>query len=259
MADNFELNLGSLRSAMSITMHTHRAAWLWFGRRKNQDNPQNSHAIIGMPRFIMIMDQMKNASAQNDPYADHWLIRMEERLEKARETISSLQDHVDHLLSQVPPAISIEDNINIQPIKLPLYIGCQLGFIGIYMLTEYDTLARRVLLSHHVGMIGRKQMEQWLDQGAHEIRSCYGLAQQYRHAGVTRDDMAANNARAREALEKFGPLPQGVLDGTLRSNYAPALPQLRDGSDAAAEHVAVDDSVLEQSAVIDAEDTTSGA
>ncbi|MHB0818503.1 PFL_4669 family integrating conjugative element protein [Stutzerimonas stutzeri] len=258
MADNIALNLGSLRSDMSITMHTHHAARLWFGRRKSEDSGQSNHTIIGMPRFITLMDQMKNAAAQNDPYADHWLIRMEERLESARSEVRTLADQVDQLLSNVPPAISIAENLNIQPVRLPLFIGCQLGYIGVYLLTEYDTLARRILLAHHTAMIGRKQMEQLLDRGAHEIRSCYGLAQQYRHAGVTRDDMAANNARARDTIEKFGTLPQEVLEGTVRSSYAPALPQLRNSSDSAAEHVA-EDSGLEQGTVEALEGEPNGA
>lgn len=258
MADTIALNLGSLRSDMSITMHTHHAARLWFGRRKSEESGPASHTIIGMPRFISLMDQMKNAAAQNDPYADHWLIRMEERLVAARSEIQALAQQIDELLNKVPPAISIAENLNVQPVRLPLFIGCQLGYIGVYLLTEYDTLARRILLAHHTALIGRKLMEQMLDRGAHEIRSCYGLAQQYRHAGVTRDDIAANNARARDAIEKFGQLPQDVLQGTVRSSYAPALPQLRGGLDAAAE-MGADDSVLEQSTATELEDEPNGA
>lgn len=243
MADTLGLNLGSLRSQMNITLHTHHAARLWFGRRQQQG--QTSHPIIGMPRFISIMDQMKNAAAQNDPYADLWLIRMEEKVQQAREAMTELQESVDKQLKSVPAAISIQDNLNVQPLTLPLFIGCQLGYLGVYLLTEYDTLARRILLANHTAMIGRRQMEKWLDEGAHLLRSVYGLAQQYRHAGVTRDDIAANNARAREAIEKFGELPQDVLEGTNRSNFAPPLPQ-RGGLESAAED-APDGSELSQS------------
>lgn len=223
MADNFAFNLGSLRSQMSITLHTHHASRLWMGRRVQADKA--THSIIGMPRFIALMEQMKTAAAHDDPYADNWLIRMEEKLEAARAALKALTQHVDEHLSKVPPTISIADNLNIQPLNFPLFINCQLGYIGVYLLTEYDTLARRILLANHTAVLGRRQMEQWLDQGAHEIRSAYGLAQQYRHAGVTRDDIAANNARAREAVDKFGELPQDVLEGTRRSNFAPPLPQ----------------------------------
>ena len=66
-------------------------------------------------------------------------------------------------------------------------------------------------------------MESWIDGGAHLLRSLFGLAQRYRLAGVNRDDMAANNARAREAVDKFGTLPQDILEGTRRSQFAPPI------------------------------------
>ena len=53
------------------------------------------------------------------------------------------------------------------------------------------------------------------------MRSLFSLAQQYRYSGTTRDDFAAKNAAARAALEKFGELPQDVLEGTRRSRFAP--------------------------------------
>ena len=35
MADNFRLNIGSLRSDVKLTLHTHHAARIWMGRPKN--------------------------------------------------------------------------------------------------------------------------------------------------------------------------------------------------------------------------------
>ncbi|TQF77705.1 AcaB family transcriptional regulator, partial [Pseudomonas aeruginosa] len=55
------------------------------------------------------------------------------------------------------------------------------------------------------------------------LRSLFSLAQQYRYSGTTRDDFAAKNAAARAALEKFGELPQDVLEGTRRSRFAPPI------------------------------------
>jgi integrating conjugative element protein (TIGR03761 family) len=66
-------------------------------------------------------------------------------------------------------------------------------------------------------------METWIDSGAHLLRSLYGLAQRYRLAAVTRDDMAAKNARAHEAIDRFSLPPQDILDGTRRSQFAPPI------------------------------------
>lgn len=79
------------------------------------------------------------------------------------------------------------------------------------------------ILAHHTALIDRGTLERWLNDGAHALRSLFSLAQQYRYAGATRDDFASKNAVARAALEKFGELPQDVLEGTRRSRFAPPI------------------------------------
>ncbi|HCG1680038.1 TPA: DUF1845 family protein, partial [Pseudomonas aeruginosa] len=82
---------------------------------------------------------------------------------------------------------------------------------------------------------GRRDMEVWLDEGASVLRSLFGLAQSYQFTGATRDDFAANNARAeaaRKMYEKFGEIPQDILEGTRRSNFAPPITRGRSDGDA---------------------------
>ena len=93
--------------------------------------------------------------------------------------------------------------------------------MAVYLLADYDDLARRLILAHHTALIDRSTLERWLNDGAHSLRSLFSLAQQYRYSGTTRDDFAAKNAAARAALEKYGELPQDVLEGTRRSRFAP--------------------------------------
>ena len=78
----------------------------------------------------------------------------------------------------------------------------------------------------------------------HALRSLFSLAQQYRYSGCVRDDFAANNAAARAALEKFGDLPQDVLEGTRRSKFAPPIVRrgLQQRSDETAAALAADES-----------------
>jgi len=108
-------------------------------------------------------------------------------------------------------------------VKLPLFVNAQLGFMAVYLLADYDDLARRLILAHHTALIDRSTLERWLNDGAHALRSLFSLAQQYRYSGATRDDFASKNAVARAALEKFGELPQDVLEGTRRSRFAPPI------------------------------------
>ena len=214
-----QLNLGSLRSAMSLTLHTHHASRIWHGRAPTEGRP----GIIGLNGFISAMNKMKRGAEQDDPYSDWWMLRIEDKLADTKTRLQTLREQVDQALADVPPALSLGENMNVQPVKLPLFVNAQLGFMAVYLLADYDDLARKLILAHHTALIDRSTLERWLNDGAHALRSLFSLAQQYRYSGTTRDDFAAKNAAARAALEKFGELPQDVLEGTRRSRFAPPI------------------------------------
>lgn len=218
-SSSLQLNLGALRSTMQLTLHTHHAARVWHGRAAAEGRP----GIIGLNGFVAIMNKMKRGAEQDDPYSDGWMLRIEDKLTQTKATLQTLREQVDQALADVPPALTLGDNLNIQPVRLPLFINAQLGFMAVYLLADYDDLARRLILAHHTAMIDRRTLERWLNEGAHALRSLFSLAQQYRYSGTQRDDFAANNAAARAAREKFGELPQDVLEGTRRSRFAPPI------------------------------------
>jgi len=219
MPDDLRLNVGPLRSAMQLTLHTHHASRIWHGRAKTAER----QGIIGLNGFVSIMNKMKRGAEQDDPYSDWWMIKVEEKLDNTKARLQVLREQVDQVLASIPPALSVGENCNVQPVKLPLYIGSQHGFLAVYLLAGYDDLARRLILAHHTALIDRYAREAWLDEGAHLLRSTFALAQRYRYSGATRDDLAANNAVARTAREKFGELPQDVLEGTRRARFAPPI------------------------------------
>ena len=219
MVDHYQLNLGSLRSSITLTLHTHHAARLWQGRAARE----GVFGIMGMAGYISVTNLLKQASSQDDPFADWFMLQLEDKVLQAKAELLALTEQVKLVERDLPSQVSIGDNLNIHPVTLPLFIGSQLGFLAVYLLTDYDSLVRRVLLAHHTALIGRADMEYWIDGGAHLLRSLFSMAQQFRLAGVSRDDMAANNARAREAVDKFGTLPQDILEGTRRSQFAPPI------------------------------------
>src|SRR3989344_1369909 len=223
-----QLNLGSLRSAMSLTLHTHHASRIWHGRAPADGRP----GIVGLNGFVSVMNKMKRGSEQDDPYSGWWGLRIEEKPEQTKAALQTLREQVDQVLADVPPALSIGESLNVQPVKLPLFVNAQLGFMAVYLLADYDDLARRLILAHHTALIDRSTLGRWLNEGAHALRSLFSLAQQYRYSGCTREDFAAKNAAARMALEKFGELPAEVMVGSLRSRFAPPIARRGGGTGA---------------------------
>lgn len=255
-----QLNLGSLRSAMALTLHTHHASRIWHGRASAEGRP----GIIGLNGFISIMNKLKRGAEQDDPYSDWWMLRVEEKIADTKARLQTLREQVDQALSDVPPALSLGENLNVQPVKLPLFVNSQLGFMAVYLLADYDDLARRLILAHHTALIDRSTLERWLNDGAHALRSLFSLAQQYRYSGTARDDFAAKNAAARAALEKFGELPSDVLEGTRRSRFAPPInrrslhdgkPEKVESPSAAPAGEATDDEVKDDGAASDEDES----
>lgn len=219
MTDELRMNLGALRSAMQLTLHTHHASRIWHGRAASE----RRHGIIGLAGFVSIMAKMKRGAEQDDPYSDWWMLEIERKLDDTKTRLKVLREQIDQVLADVPPELSLGENLNVQPVKIPLFIGAQLGFLAVYLLADYDNLARRLMLAHHTALIDRHTLERMLDEGSYLLRSTFALAQRYRYSGATRDDCAANNALARAAREQYGELPQDVLEGTRRSRFAPPI------------------------------------
>ena len=188
-----QLNLGSLRNVMLLTLHTHHAARIWHGRPPAEDRS----GIVGLNGFVALMNKLKRGVEQDDPYSDGWMPRIEEKLEQTKASLQTLREQVDEALAWVPPALSLGENLNVQPVKLPLFINSPLGFKVVYLLADFDELARRLILAHHTALINRNTLERGLNDGAHALRSLFSLAQQYRYFGATREDFAAMNAVAR--------------------------------------------------------------
>lgn len=92
-----QLNLGLLRSAMSLTLHTHHASRIWHGRAAAEGRP----GIVGRNGFVSVMNKMKRGAEQDDHYSDWWMLRIEEKLEQTKAALHTLREQVDQALNCV--------------------------------------------------------------------------------------------------------------------------------------------------------------
>jgi len=99
MANPFPLNLGPLRSAMALTLHTHHAVRIWKGRPAGE----GKKGIIGLYGFVRLMNKIKRAAEQDDLYADYWMIRIHEKLEQSRAALALMWDQLNELMGRLMP------------------------------------------------------------------------------------------------------------------------------------------------------------
>src|SRR3546814_11387465 len=90
-----------------------------------------SSDLVGLNGYIAVMNKMKRGSEQDDPYSDWWMLRIEAKLDQTKSPLQSLREQVDQELAGVPAALSLGETLNVQPLKLPLFVNEQTGFASV--------------------------------------------------------------------------------------------------------------------------------
>jgi len=213
---------GTLRGGVVLHLHTHVAQKMWNGRRP--DRGTGKQGIKSIPHFASQLKTINFSAAKDDPYADWWLIQMQDAVDECRVKLRELSDALDSFMkSQMPDEVQIVEALSQKPLAIEIHFEAPLAYQAAYLLADYDKLARRVLMVRHYGLLARAQSEQLLDQGGKLIRSLLSRIDGWRFTGVTRDDVAANNQRAQSAKEKMGDCPADILRGDRRSGLAPLI------------------------------------
>ncbi len=207
---------GPLRGETWITLQTRQAERLVSGRQATAERP----AIIGLTRFGGMTSMLFFCARLDDPYADWWLVKVEDALEHSSREIHDLQNQVDALLNGQPGMhVDIAESLN--PIQVPLKFGNPYAYQGAALLTDFDALVRSVLTARHVGFLNKVQSERILFQSGRAVRRVFASAVGFHNQSVKRKDVTENNARACKAAELMGKVPEEILCGEHRAMHAP--------------------------------------
>lgn len=211
---------GPVRTQGQIVLHTRAAHRLFYGRRK--DEKRDIKPVIGLVRFSTNVNNIFKLAEHNDPYADAVLMKIEDKMTAATTLIDDCIKSVDELLGSMGE-LTITSIDSVEPVVLPLEFKTAYGFMGARLLGQYDRLVRLCLSARHVGLLFADDWGRMVGNTGSKIREVFWLSTSYRYTGVSRDDIAANNAAARRAIDKYGALPQSVLEGTHRARFAPVV------------------------------------
>jgi len=199
---------GVLRGEVWLTVQSHHAQRLILGRAATVEKP----AIVGLVGFADRLRVIWNAARADDPYADWWLIKIDEALQRARSRIKREQAALDECIEQ-RSALQIEVVTTTKPYRVALNFANPYGYWGAHLIAEFDTTARTILTAKHVGLISTNLAEQSLHGCAGAIRSLFAVPLGYRVLRIDRTAVKAGGKTAKQAADFMGELPQAVLLG----------------------------------------------
>lgn len=128
-----------------------------------------------------------------------------------------------HFLFRIELAASVD------PIQVPVMFAHPYGFLGAYLLADYDELVRTALTARHVGLMDRDQVWRVLLTVGRAVRRTFNLpVTAWRYTGVTRTNLRARDVLAQRVEAVYAAVgipapPADVLQGARRGQHAPVI------------------------------------
>ena len=222
---------GAIKTQGQFIVHTKLAHRLFYGRKKGtqiiQENgkevKKQIKPIIGVTRFGTNINDIYRLASFDEPYADAKLIEIEDGLTQAKELLFENIEALRQLLGEMTE-MQINPAFSIKPITLPLEFSTPFfGYEATRIVKNYDRLVLLALTTKQTGDILDSDWNRIVNKTGSKIRSVFLMSTQYRFTGVTRNDMSANNEKARSAIDKYGELPKDILEGRKRAKHAPKI------------------------------------
>ena len=223
---------GPLRNEVILTIHTREAQKLIVGRKKRLNDPFDLDKkivenIMGVYSFGKRMNAIWIAAQYDDPYADWFLLQVELALATGKKAFFDKRQELTQLLESVD-AIKITTSHSIKPVEANISFANPYGYMGAYLVAEYDALACTLLTAWHIGLIDREPKHALIKAHSKLIRRVFYLSTQWHFTGVTRSAMTAGDPASLEAKAKMGELPQEFLERSTRAQHAPEIRSVLD-------------------------------
>ena len=212
---------GALRNQASLEIQTRQAQTLLNGRT-------GPTGIVGLMQFSHLATDVWHAAARDDPYADWVLLRIEAGIDKARAFMKEKNLKMAKSLNALG-SMKIGLASTQAPAVVDLSFGTPYGFMGAYLLSDYDELTRSVLTAKHCALLDRDRAGELIRAGGNAVRSAYQLPTAWRRIDITRDEVRKGSDAAANAAQLMGELPVEVLELKQRPKFAPRI--VRGGAD----------------------------
>ena len=211
---------GGLRNNTRMTIETRQAQKLVVGRKRSKE----VEPIIGLLDFGRRMKLIWLSAEADDPYADWFLVKIEKSMAESKALIEDKTTWLNTRMNEME-GFDIQVAHSLQPLHVPIFFQNPYGYMGAYLIADYDALARAVFTARHIALIDRALAEHLLKSTGKAIRRTFNLASLWKFTGITRIDIQAKSLQATRAIETMGECPELILSGVQRALISPAIKQ----------------------------------
>ena len=218
------------RSVSTIELYSLEAQWAFDGLPYDVNKPRQRgrpgwEVFRSKSRFIIV-----SASTKDDPYAIRTLIELDEQFKELLERHKQRIDQLEELLKVNQEDSGPRPGQGLRIVEVATarfdpktyYITGSLNAYARVMadqISVFDRMVSLLLMSRDCGLINKKIVNSTTSEERRAFGRIFETALRFRPSGISRKDVANGLATVEEAYEKYGPIPVGILDGTISPVY----------------------------------------
>lgn len=162
------------------------------------------------------------AAKQDDPYADFYLLKIEEALCDAKVSLEkSLALHQSIIASAPGLKMGLVDTH--QSMTMPVYFGTPYAYLAVRVLLTLDEIVCCILSQKQLGFPLKQPIKAILWEMSQPWRQALLKANDWKSTGVTRQDVIQHTPLAEQVIKLLGTLDSRIIDQTQRSRLAPKI------------------------------------
>jgi len=195
-----------------IILHTPLAISLFHGSSENKQR-------IGVRQYAHLISKICEASKADDPYADWYLLKSYNEMNKAKIFFKSIEQQCQAKLKTVR---GVELNLVSNPTSVPLIFRTSFAFMAAYLLADLDYVTRQLMTLRKKGLYLDEPVT--FDALTKQFRSFISVAMGWKETGITRKDIkekSENFLKLENDLKNFGDLPDEVMNKEIKFEFLP--------------------------------------
>lgn len=199
-----------LSTDVTITLHTNIAQSLFKGSWRP--------GKMGLLQFSSAIIHIWNAARNDDPYADWYLLKTYQALCDARENLNVIEAQLTPYLNNLR-GITIGSCSSVKPIQHPLQFSTPFGFMGAYLIADFDYVLRQHLMLERLGIPLKEDIT--IKRLVELVQKVFSVPRGWQQTGVTRKDVLESTLKAVHAKEKLGEIPPAILNKEIKFAFLP--------------------------------------
>ena len=202
---------GAGTTRLTLELHTNHAFSHLLGRMRNEKNP---NTVPGLFSFANTLKPVLSACYQDDPWADWYLIRVEERLKTADDKIELVRNTYQQRIYELShQGITFTRFTSKKPESAEIDFQSSYPLRAAILLTHFDNLMRDILPLRTAGIINDEEWRDTVYSTSQLIRRLFSTAISFKYRGVSREQLlkAPQSQPVLDALSVAGKVPNEIV------------------------------------------------